>query len=84
MKRSPELRGEKKTVGTVHYRYQFCDLSNSSLTHQIVLVKLNNPLSFPDSRSVKILVFSCFAGLLKDTHEQATTEVQGQISESII
>lgn len=84
MKRSPELRGEKKTVGTVDYRYQFCDLSNSSLTHQIVLVKLNNPLSFPDSGSVKILVFSCFAGLLKETHEQATTEVQGQISESII
>lgn len=69
MKRSPELRG-KKTVGTVDYRCQFLDLlSNSGLTHCIALVKLNNPLSLPHSGSARIIVFSCFAGLLKEIHE---------------
>lgn len=85
MKRSPELRGERKTVGTVDNRCQFCDLlSNSNLTPWIVLIKLNNLLSVPDSGSVKTLVFSCFAGLLKEAHEQTITEVQVQISKSII
>lgn len=75
----------RKTVRTVDNRYQFCDLlSNSSLTHWMVLIKLNNPLSFHDSGSVKTLLFSCFAGLLKEIHEETVTGVQGQISKSVI
>lgn len=85
MKRFPWTERVRKNVGTVDNRCQFCDfLSNSSLTHLIVLIKLNNPLSFPDSGSVKTLVFSCFAGLLKEAHEQTITEEQGQSSRSII
>lgn len=72
----------EKTVGAVGYRCQFLKVSDSGLPDCIALVELKIPLS--DSGSARLIVYSYFAGLLKEICEETNTEPQGQISKSVL